>query len=322
MILVQSAELIFQKVRNRKEIKINQPTEVTIESTWKELTSRCEITLPRRVTYFDKDTVSEVFRTGDPVTVKLGYNGNLVEEFTGYIVSVSAEIPIKIKCEDEMWKLKQIPVNYSAPKAKLKTLLETICKGYSIDCEDFELGGCRYPKTTVAKVLDTLRQEPFNLNSYMRGKQLVCGKYYSTGSKIDPVKFNLETSIVTNSLQYKKKEDIVVQIKGKSVLSGGKMLEFSTGEEGGDTKELTYYNIAPLAKLKELVMKDYNQAKQDGFDGNFVAFGSPWVTHGRKVQLLSALYPDRTGIYYVEGVTKTFGSGGYRQQIKLGGRAV
>jgi hypothetical protein len=66
------------------------------------------------------------------------------------------------------------------------------------------------------------------------------------------------------------------------------------------------------------VKLDYEKYKQDRFDGSFTAFGIPSVKHGQKANLTSTLYEDRNGLYYIEGVTKTFNRDGIRQVIKLG----
>jgi len=71
--------------------------------------------------------------------------------------------------------------------------------------------------------------------------------------------------------------------------------------------------------LEKKVKEDYDRAKRGGFDGSFTAFGWPRVDFGKKVALKSEIYPDRNGVYYVEGVDKTFNDNGYRQVIKTGG---
>lgn len=321
MQLVQRARITFPAIRNRAGIVIKLPTAVHIESTFKQLTSHAEITIARNVKYFDKRKVRDVFRPGDPVTVELGYDDTLIEEFRGYVAHVSADIPIVIRCEDEMYKVKRIAVNYSAPTTTLDKMLKSICPGYAVDAlENVKLGSVRFAKTTVSKVLEKLQQE-FGLYSYMRGSTLVCGKYYSTNTGIAPIKFNIEKNVVSNGLNYRNKEDVIIRIKGSSIMLNGKKLEVEYGEDGGDRLELTYFNIQLKAELERLVKLDYEKKKQAGFDGSMTVFGAPTVRHGLKVDITSRLYPDRNGIYYVEGVTKDWGEDGYRQIIKLGDKA-
>ncbi|MFY0714130.1 hypothetical protein J1D01_10665 [Seonamhaeicola sp. NFXS20] len=320
MTLAMNAHITFPEYNGRKELIIKKVSSVEIESSFKLLTDKAVITLPRNVKFFDKNKVREVFRRGAPVIIALGYNGEYITEFQGYVTQVSANIPIQITCEDEMWKLKQLPVNVSYKSVTLKKLLEDIAPNYSVDAlEGVELGGVRFAKTNVAAVLDKLQKDPYNLFSYMKGKQLVCGKYYSDDSNEDTVNFHLERNAVSNDLNYRNAEDIILKVKGVSVLKDGKKIEVEIGEDGGDTYQLTYYNIAVKAEVQKLLEKDYETKKRGGFDGSFTSFGTPSIAHGMKVNLESGLYPERSGTYYVEAVKKNFGKSGYRQEITLGG---
>jgi hypothetical protein len=302
MILVMCARVVFHATTGREKIEVRKVVSVIISSSWKELTSRAEVTLPRNIPFFNKHQVKEVFRVGDPVTIFLGYDDVYFEEFSGYVTSVSADIPITIRLEDEMWKLKQIRVNYSSSAATLADMLHNICPGYEVDAlEGVKLGGVRFAQTTVAKVLEKLQQD-FNLFSYTKGKKLVCGKYYADDTGEPPVTYHLERNVFSNDLNYKRKEDVVIKVKGTSMLSGGGKIEFEVGEDGGELLNLTYYNITVKAELERIVRSDYEKRKRDGFDGSFTAFGVPRIQHGMKANIESFIYPDRNGIYYVDAV--------------------
>jgi hypothetical protein len=321
MTLPMTCQIVFAKNDRRSGIVLTQATEIIVESSWKLLTDTAEIVIPRKVRFFDKNNVREVFRRGDFVTISFGYNGNNNEEFRGYITEVSADIPIRIKLQDEMWKLKQMPINFSSPNISLKELLTTIAPGYKIDAlEGVQIGSVRFPKTTVAAVLEKLQQDPWKLNTYFKtvngSPLLVCGKYYADDSSEVKVKFNLERNCVSSSLNYVRKDDIQILIKGVSTLSNGTKIEVEFGDKDGQTRQLTHYNKTK-SELEILVKLDYEKSKQDRFDGSYIAFGIPSVKHGQKADLTSSLYNDRNGVYYIEGVTKTFNREGIRQVIKL-----
>ncbi|WP_220764304.1 hypothetical protein [Flavobacterium sp. UMI-01] len=275
--------------------------------------------MPRNVSYFNKYNVREVFRKGDAITIYFGYDGNNEKEFEGYISEVSADIPIVIKFEDEMFNVRKIPVNYSAANTGLKELLQTIIPGYEIDAlEGVQLGAVRLAKTGVGAVLDKL-QSDWGLYTYMRGKTVVCGKYYVDESEYKPVNFNLERNCVSTALNYKKKEDVSLKIKVVSTLSNGKKIEVDNiGDKDGNERQLTFYNIELKAELERLGKLEYEKYKVDKFEGSFTAFGIPTVRHGLKVTIKSNLYEDRNGNYYIEKVVKTFKPGGIRQEITLG----
>lgn len=298
---------------------IRHPSTVRIETGWKFLTSHAEITLPRNVAWFDRYRVQEIFKRGTRVIIELGYDGILTREFEGYITQVSADIPIRIKCEDEMWKLKQMPVNYSSASVTLQKLLADICPGYSIDAlEGVQLGAVRLTQTTVAAVLEKIQSE-YGLYSYMKGLQLVCGKYYADDSDVKPVDINLER-IPSNDLNYRDPGYAHLKIRGKGASIKGTKLEYEFGEGGGDVMVMEYKTAQVMAELMRRVKEDYDKARRGGFDGTITAFGWPRVQHGWKADLTSVIYPDRNGTYYIDAVTKTFGPDGYRQEISLGGK--
>lgn len=322
MTLTMCCRIIFHRnARRKEEIVLNRATEIEYESSWKELTDRGSITLPRNIKFFDKNNVKDVFRRGDQITVYFGYNGNLVKEFEGYISEVSADIPIVIKFEDEMYNVRKLPVNLVSKNISLKELFEKIVPDYELDIlEHVQLGAVKLAKTKVGPVLEKL-QSDWGLYTYMRGKTVVCGKYYADESSYDPFKFHLERNCVSTSLNYQKKEDISLKIKVVSTLRNGtKITVDNVGDADGNERQLTFYNITVKAELERLGKLEYEKYKQDRFEGSFTAFGIPSVRHGLKAGIKSTLYEDRSGSYYIEKVAKKFSPDGIRQDITLGDR--
>jgi len=312
------AHLVFPAREGRKRIEIRKITGVQIQSGWEMLTDTATIVLARNVKFFDKYKVKQVFKKGDPVEIYLGYDKTYVKEFQGYITEVNADIPIKIKCEDAMYRLKRTPVNISLKTTTLKNLLTQILpSGFNLDALDVNIGTVRFPKMTVAQVLEKLKSD-FGLHSYIKDfDTLVCGKIYSDDNEA-PVKFHFSKNVVSNNLNYKTKEEIIIKVKAISTLKHGGKLEAVVGDEFGVEKQLSYYNITVKAELEKLAQQDYDKFKVDGFDGTFEAFGIPSVSHGMKVDLESPQYPERNGVYWIKKVVKTFDdSPKYRQIITL-----
>lgn len=100
MTLAMVSKIVFPETSIHGEIIIRKCNSVRIESSWELLTDTATIVLPRNVRDFDKLNVKQVFKKGDPVQIYLGYDENLLLEFEGFISEVSADIPIKIKCDD------------------------------------------------------------------------------------------------------------------------------------------------------------------------------------------------------------------------------
>ncbi|KQC30175.1 hypothetical protein [Flagellimonas eckloniae] len=318
MTLAMVARITFPATDNRGEVVLKKPTSVTVESSWKTLTDIATITMPRNVRDFEKQKVAEIFRKDDPVTIELGYNGVYQKEFEGYIHKVSADVPIKIECEDEMRMIRKVPVNASFQKTTLQELFDRLLPGYEVDALEVEIGAVRFAKTNMGKVLEFLKND-YSLNSYIKGKTLVCGKVYSDDSESNPITLHLEKNVVNNALNYRNREDVLIRINAVSTLTNGQKIEVTVGDEQGEERQLTYYGIEVRAELEKLANEDLKKYKVDGFDGSVATFGIPFIQHGDKVDLQSAIYPDREGTYYVERTKVVFDdSPQYRRTNELG----
>ena len=224
MTLTMCCKIVFHKNERRGEIVLHKVHSIEFASSFKEPVSRGSLEIPRNVTNFDRRQLTEVFKRGDALTIYFGYDNKMNEEFNGYVSQVSADIPIKIHFEDEMFKIKQMPVNFSGQSVGLENLLKTIVPGYDINVLDgVNLGSVRLAKTQVGPVLEKLASD-WGLHTYMKGKTLVCGKYYSANSNAPTVLFDLERNCVSTSLNYKRKDEIRVKIKAVSTLHNGKKI--------------------------------------------------------------------------------------------------
>lgn len=319
MDLAMVAHIIFPAREGRGKLEIRKITGVKIESGWEMLTSTATILLARNVKFFDNQKVKEVFKPGDPVEIYLGYNQTLVKEFVGFVAEVSADIPIKIRCEDAMYTLKRHPANISIRQATVSGLLSQILpEGFQYDAIDANIGSVRYSKTTVSQILETLKSD-FGLYSYIKDHNtLVCGKIYQDDDNLDPVRFNFHRNVIDNKLNYRRKEEVLIKIIAVSTLSKGNKIQVEVGDDFGVEKQLSYYNIQVKAELEKLALLDLQKFKIDGFDGSFTAFGIPSVTHGMKAELISPQYPERNGLYWIKKVVKVYDdSPKYRQMITL-----
>ena len=299
---------------------IHKPESITINTSFKEFAQTAVITLPRNVEAYDRLNIREVFAHGSKIEIKVGYDGVVTHTFKGYITHVTADYPIVIKCQDEMFKLRKLPVNYSAKSVQLATMLQALAPGYTIDAlEGVTLTNIRLKKTTLGATLEKLKSD-FGLYSYMEGETLVCGKYYSDNTNETAETVYLDKAIKSNDLEYRNGDDIVLKIKGTANTPTGQKIEFETGEDGGDELSLIYPKANSLAELKRLVLEDYITRKLGGYEGTLTAFLLPILKHGRKVVLESGLFPERNGQYYVDAVNIFFTPTGAGQELKIGGQ--
>lgn len=304
-----------------KGVTIRQVNEISITTSFKDKTTYAEVVLPKNVPLFNQYKTRDVLKRGDRVDISFGYDNNNIHNFSGYVASVGADAPIIVKCEDEMMIVKKIPVNYSAASTTLEEMLQAIAPGYNIDAlEGVKLGGIRFSQTNFGAVIDKLQAE-FSLYTYMKGKTIVCGKYYSDDSDLLPVTFDLDRGIKNSSLEFRYADDLTLKIKGVSLDKFGNKTEAEYGESGGDELTLSYYGLNQL-ELQKLLKVDYDKRKVSGFAGSFDGFGLPYCTHGMKVKFVSKLWPEREGIYYCDSAVKKFGQNGITQTLTIGRKAL
>ncbi|GLB51702.1 hypothetical protein NBRC110019_07410 [Neptunitalea chrysea] len=324
MAYAMTCEIVFPDNSRREEIVLYKVTAIEFEKTFKEMSSKGSLTMPRNYSFFGKSgkfkyNAQKAFQRGDAITVKFGYDGNNITEFIGYVTAVSSDIPTVIDFEDEMFRIKRLPVNFSAAKITLEELLKKIIPGYTIDAlEGVDLGGVRFANTTVGAVLEKLKST-YNLYTYWQNGAVRSGKYYADNTTDDTVNFHLERNCVSNDLNYKRADELIIKIKCVSTLANGsKITVDNIGDTTGNEHTLTYYNISDKARLRDLGLVAYRKMKKDRFDGKFTAFGVPSVDHGMKTNIESSLYDDRSGTYYIDKVYKSFDRGGIRQEITIG----
>ncbi len=144
----------------------------------------------------------------------------------------------------------------------------------------------------------------------------------------EPETFNFEYNMIDDSgLFYIFEKDINLNVIGKSIKSDLKAGEKNqtltykypeSGVEGGDT--VTFHDSCNQTQdqLKLHTIKFYQNFAYTGYRGSFTTFGEPYVNPGDKVRLVSNKYPEKNGTYLVKAVNRSFGMGGYRQEITLG----
>lgn len=323
-----NAKIVFPDNERRKGFTIRRISSVEIESSWKTICDTGILVLPRNVAFIDRYKIKEMFQRGDKVEIYLcyGMDEDLKLEFSGYIDKVSADYPITIKLQDEMWKLKQTPVNFASKDIKLHEFIQKFIKTYPVDIDStVSLGAVRFSKVTFGEVLKKL-QDDFSIYSFIRNGKLTIAKPYSDVTDIVPA-FDLERGCVSNDLNYLSKDERLVKIIGQSMQKlakavkkreKDKKLKFEFGDADATSTINWTFSVTNLKDLESEVKRMYNDWKKEGWDGSFTTFGYPSVQHGQKVKLTSSLYEDRSGTYYIDSVKKKFSRDGYWQEIELG----
>lgn len=297
--------------------------DVAIESSWMNLTDTCTIKMPRNIKLNTK-RVAELVKVGDRVVVRLGYDGELREEFSGYLTRIKSTTPVEFECEDEMWKLKTGSYTKAWRNATLNDVLDYVLGG--IPYETFgqiTLGRFTINQATPAKVLEEIKKT-YGLKSFFRKGKLIVGQVYPA----NPVQhqYHFQKNVKSNQLEYRTKDELKVKVKAISILANGDKIEVEVGDSDGEERTLHFYELN-AAELKKFAEVEMVKLKYDGYRGTMVAFGAPPAEHGdvavlRGTNTMLSIgeepVNDHDGAYYIDKVIKRFGLQGFSRELSIG----
>jgi phage protein D len=289
---------------------------VTVKSSWKTLGDTCTIQLPNIKELLSK---AQAIKGGDRVIVKLGYNEDVHEEFRGYVSHVSSTWPYTIECLDDLYPLTRETVTKAWESTTLKDVLKYLVTDATLtQVPDISLSGFRLNRVTKAAALQKLRDE-YGLVAYFREGKLYCGLAYGeTG--LGEVVYHFEKNLpkAQTGIDFVRAADINLKVKAISMMPDNTTLTVEAGDADGELRTLHYYNKT-AAELKVLAEDAVNLLKYDGLRGSIKTKGLPRAKHGQVAELISDVYPERTGNYFIDGVTTTFnGSTGFSRSVELG----
>lgn len=287
---------------------------IEIKSFYNELTDTATVQLPRNLSLKGK-SVKEWIKVEDPVSIKLGYNGNLIEEFTGYVREIDPDIPLVIYCEDEMYKLKRGAITKSWASVTLKELLRHIAPSYQVETLDMQLGKFQINGASPAKVLEELREQ-YRLFSYFKGKKLCVGFAYQF-SDIKRHLYDFQRNVRDSSLKYKTAENVKLRVKAIANPPKGKKIIVELGEKDGDLRTLNFGNLTK-EELTRQAQEEMKRFKYDGYRGSISGWGLPVTRHGDLLMIRNRQYPERDGKYFINGVTIKFDDNGFERNNEIG----
>lgn len=324
MIFAVNTQLEFpQPDRGRAAFKFNTVNSFWVESSWKNLSDTGEVVVAKQLLFNDRKKVFDLIKSGDPVVLKGGYNGEFTEEFVGYVSEIQDSMPLVLKLEDNMYHLKRTQVHKSYEAVKLETLLKAIVPSrFKINAIDVELGSVYLPKTTVSQTLQHLKDH-YGIYSYFVGDTLVSGKIYLDNTEEVKLAINgFNKNVVANDLRYRRKEDINLKVTMTSYLSDGTKKSITVGDEGGEEIKLVCANVENAEEIKKLAKKDYDRLKIDGLSGTVTTFANPYIKHGYTIDVVNNEVPNQEGKHYVDAVRTSLNDHGeYHRVSTLGPRA-
>jgi len=294
-----------QQPGRNKTLSFDFVNEFNATDTWVDLTNQAEVKFPKNIYVRDEqdnlfylgdpsknaggfDNNTPLFLRGDKITISFGYRYyldqinhiNEVEEvaqvFDGYIVEVSSKKPITLKCEDNMYLLKQISCTPQTWKGTVEDLFASLLKDTKFTVNRLTqttIGPFMILNETVAQLADRLRKDA-HLECYFKNVKQKDGTVISefrVGSKVyldsDNVDangnaisttFKFQQNIISDDLQYKRKDDVILS----AIVNSN--YETFTGDETADGFAKT-----KKEKLQLLVFWNKKKKKSDGSLGDW-----------------------------------------------------
>lgn len=103
---------------------------------------------------------ARTLKVGDPVVIRLGYDGSLSEEFRGYVKRLNYTVPLEVECEDEYYQTRSVNCVFSKKTTSLKNCLNEILPTTRIGyCTDLTLKNFVINNKPGSWVLGLLKKE-------------------------------------------------------------------------------------------------------------------------------------------------------------------
>lgn len=305
------------EIKGDRSWSLDFVTAVEITRDTEKLTAEAKITLPKKLKW---DGAAEIpVRRGDSVRIALGYDNNMQLAFVGYVRDVGFKTPVVITCEDDMFRLKQMPAQKKAYRSvSLETLLKDQGITYRLNVMgEQSLGAYRVTADTVAALLGKLSEQ--GIRSFFRYEAgepvLYCGVLFERDSTPAQV-FRSGLNIISDqSLQQQKAENMRLRVKAVSLMPDNKKIKVEVGDADGEHRTLHTYNKTE-SELKAWAQQEVKRIKRDGLTGSFTTFGASLVDCLDAIGLI--IDGTKMGVYQVKKNVIKYGDSGFRQEITLG----
>lgn len=305
--------------------RFTRVSSVKIESSAKVLEDTATITLPttarlvREGEFISEVETAKAFKVGDEVVINLGYDGDLKEEFRGFVAKIKPGQPLEIECIDAVWLLRRKNCKASFKATTLKKLLEFILRDTGIGLEG-EIPGIEFKtyylkNVTAASAIQELKDR-YGLTLYMSGTKLRVGLTSFTDKVV--VRYGLGENVIENDLEWVNEDDTRVRVKAVHVMKNNSRTEKEYGDADGELRTVYFYDLAMGSDLEKMALAEAAKYKFTGYEGGLTTFLLPRAQVGNVARISDKQFGERSGDYLIDKVTTTYGTKGARRKIELG----
>jgi hypothetical protein len=274
-----------------------------------------------------------LFKEGDSVAIDLGYNGQLQNEFRGFVRRVNITTPITIELEGYAWQLRNQNILASWKATTVKDVLQRIIQGTDIvlspDIPQIALTNFYIKNESGLKVLEYLKDKML-LTVYFDDNVLYAGieegRITATTSGVQSlstlaeVKYSIGYNCPTNQPDLKQRlgKDNLVRVRLKTRQKTGKCILYEAGDPGGAIVERIIPFSSDVNYLQSQAAAYLKKLKYDGYEGKVTGFLQPFCKPGWKATITDKKYNGaRAGTYFVPGTEVTFGVTGAKRKVQI-----
>lgn len=287
------------------------------------LTGTAVIVLPG-VVYNQSLDHEKYVKAGDKALIQLGYDGNLVTEFAGYVQRIDTDDDsLTINCEDSMYLTRKPVQDKQLNNTTMKAIAEYCLTGIglkNLDCT-YDI---TYQKFVIksANAFDVLKKlkEETKAQIYMIGETLhIHPPYVEKGGD---VVYDFAVNIEDSDLKYRNKDDRRFEVEVEGIGLDGKRKKVTVGVTGGEKRSVKVTNVMSDAELKKRGEAEISYLSYDGYEGSISTWLVPFVEPTWSAKIIDKDYEYKTGTYYVTAVTTTFSEAGAVRKVELGRKLV
>ncbi len=275
----------------------------SIKENVNETSDQATVTLARNYKELAGHPILKHIRSGQPILIEAGYNGQYNTEFSGYIkpgVSAS-DFPVVLEC-DELYPLRQTNHVLSYKSITLKELLHKIAPGYTIEAIDVKLGKVAFNNRSSFQILNDIKKD-FGFFSRINGNILHVG--YAFDFKPSFTKqhdFIVGKNVKDlSSLKFLTQQDFNTRVEIAVSTTSGKKKIYKFGSNDSDAAVKKYSaGFMDTKAAQNKAESIYHQYTYDGYRGNIVGFGFPLVHAGDSIRIIDQVHPERDATLLVE----------------------
>lgn len=304
-----------------KKFQLGLLASVVVDKSVELLADMATIVLPESVLNKVLDIESKIGR-GANVLIKLGYNGDLRNEFTGFVKDIQTnDSSLTIACEDALFLFRvQVPDRQLKPtsvSAIAQYLIDNVDPSFTLSC-DFDLGYESFVinQATAYDVLKKLAEET-KANIFFNTESNTLHIHPPFKEKGGEVKYSMERNIEASSLEYKKAIDRKAEITVESIDSNGKTRTVKAGTTGGETITIKVGSMSTV-DMQKVADAELLKRSADSYEGSIDTWLIPYVEPTFTAKILDPDYPGKDGQYYVSKVTTTFDESGAKRSVTIG----